>query len=196
MKPVHITLAVIGVIVVIVLAVIFAIIGTLNDYSRIENKAKAVQTDNHNVLDNTRKSIREAGAVSEQEVEALEKIIIGYANARGAGPNGGDNNTISIGMVTEAVPSITSIETLKRLQNIVVAGRKDWQAAQTNLIEIQRQGNDMFTVQPSAYILNTFGKKPIEIQIVTSTETSKNFEDGKDDSQWIAPKSNKNVESE
>ena len=192
MKSSHITLAIVGVIVVAALGCIFAFIGTVNSYSRVEVKAKAAQLDNTNVLDNTRKAIREAAAVSSTEVEALEKIIIGYADARGSNKGGGDNNVVSIGMVREAVPSITSIETLAKLQNIVVAGRKDWQAAQTRLIEIQRQGNEMLAVFPSNVILGFMGKQPVEIVVVTSSETEGNFKTGKDDSQWIpAPNTEK-----
>lgn len=185
MNKTHITLGVIATVAVIGLMIVFSIIGTFNGYARIETKAKAVQTDNRNVLDNTRKAIREAAAVSDTEVEALEKIIVGYAEQRGEGGNGGDNNTVSIGMVREAVPSITSIATLTRLQNIVVAGRREWQAAQTKLIEVKRQGDEMLAVFPSSVILSVFGKSPIDIQIVTSTETEDNFRTGTDDSQWI-----------
>lgn len=185
MKASHIVIAVLGIIAVAVIGCIFAFIGTINSYSRIEVKATAAQKDNTNVLDNTRKMIREAASVSDTEVTALEKIIVGYADARGSNEGGGDNNVVSIGMVREAVPSITSIETLAKLQNIVVAGRKDWQAAQTRLIEIQRQGNEMMAVFPSNVILGFMGKKPVEITIVTSSETEGNFKTGKDDSQWI-----------
>lgn len=185
MNTKHIALAVAAVIVVIILMIVFALIGTVNDFSRIETRATAIQTDNRNVLDNTRKAIREAASVSSQEVEALERIIVGYADARGPNEGGGDNNVVSIGMVREAVPSITSIDTLKRLQNIVVAGRREWQAAQTKLIDVKRQGDEMLAVFPSGPVLRFFGKGPIEIQIVTSTETESNFATGKDEGQWI-----------
>lgn len=194
MKASHIVFAIVGVIVVAVIGCIFAFIGTVNSYSRVEVKAKAAQLDNTNVLDNTRKAIREAAAVSSTEVEALERIIVGYADARGSNEGGGDNNVVSIGMVREAVPSITSIETLAKLQNIVVAGRKDWQAAQTRLIEIQRQGNEMLAVFPSNVILGFMGKQPVEITVVTSSETEDNFKTGKDDSQWIETPGKKEVE--
>ena len=168
-----------------VLMLIFAIIGTVNSYSRLEVKAKAVQTDNTNVLDNTRKAIREAAQVSDAEVDALTKIIVGNSEARGSGPDGGQNNGISIGMVTEAVPGITSIETLKRLQNIIVAGRKEWQASQTRLIEVKRQADEQLAVFPGSMILGMMGKKEIEIVVVTSSETEDNFASGKDDRSWI-----------
>jgi hypothetical protein len=88
-------------------------------------------------------------------------------------------------MVTEAVPSIQGIETLKNLQNIVVAGRKDWQMAQTRLVDIKRQADNMIGTVPSGTILKWFGKKEIEIIIVTSKETEGNFATGEDNSNWV-----------
>ncbi len=161
-----------------------SLIGTFNDYTKLENLAKATQKDNHNVLDNTRKSIREAASVSDKEVEALTNIITGYAEARG-GNTAGDGKLVTVGMVREAVPSIQSIETLKNLQNIVVAGRKDWQFSQTRLLEIKRQADDMFNMFPSGLVLKMFGKKEIEVVIVTSSETSENFRTGEDNSSWV-----------
>lgn len=185
MNKSYVILGSIGAAIIAFIAILFTCIGTMNSYSRLEVKAKAATTDNRNVLDNTRKSVREAAAVSSTEVAALEKLIVGYAEARGSNEGGGDNNVVSIGMVREAVPSITTVETLTKLQNIVVAGRKDWQAAQTRLIEIKRQGDEMLAVFPGSLVLGMMGKQPIEIQIVTSTETEENFRTGKDDGQWI-----------
>lgn len=168
-------------------SLIGAMVGTFNDFSRIENKVKACQVDNKNVLDNTRKSIREAAGVSDKEVEALQKIITGYADARGKN-SAGDGSLVTVGSVREAVPGITNIETLKNLQNIVVAGRKDWQFAQSKLLDAKREGDDMFNVFPGNIILPIFGKKQIEVKIVTSSETESNFETGTDDSNWIQTK--------
>jgi len=180
-----------AVVVGLIIMVIIAFVGTMNSYSRIEVKAAALQTDNKNVLDNTRKAIREAASVSDKEVEALTNIITGYADSRGPNPDGGDNNIISMGMVTEAVPSITDIKTLGRLQNIVVAGRKDWQAAQTHLIEVKRRGDEMMAVFPSSLILSMVGKQPIDITVITSQETEGNFATGKDDGSWLESKPKK-----
>jgi hypothetical protein len=97
----------------------FSAIGSMNSYTRLENLAKATQVDNSNVLDNTRKSIREAAGVSDKEVEALTNIITGYAEARG-GNTAGEGQMVTVGMVQEAVPGITEIKTLANLQNIVL----------------------------------------------------------------------------
>jgi len=184
MSKALIAMSVLGGIILLGVILLFSVIGNFNSYTKIENLAKATQTDNKNILDNTRKAIREAANVSDKEVEALTNIITGYAESRG-GNTAGEGQLVTVGMVTEAVPSIQSIETLKNLQNIVVAGRKDWQFAQTRLAEIKRQGDDMLGMVPSGMILKMFGKKPIEIVIVTSKETEENFATGEDNSEWV-----------
>lgn len=166
---------------------VISLVGTFNSYTSLEVNAKNLITDNKNVLDNTRKSIREAGAISDKEVEALVGIISGYAEKRGQNTAGSGAN-VTVGMVKEAVPSVTEIKTLNRLMNIVVAGRKDWQAAQTRLIAVKTEGDRMIQQIPGNIILPLLGKRPIDIIIVTSTETESNFATGKDDSQWIESK--------
>lgn len=184
MSKTLITLTTLGGITLLGIIFAFSMIGSFNSYTRLENRAKATQVDNQNVLDNTRKAIREAATVSDKEVEALTNIITGYADARGDN-TAGDGALVTFGMVTEAVPSIQRIETLKNLQNIVVAGRKDWQFSQTRLLDIKRQADDMYNTFPSGLILKMLGKQEIEVVIVTSSETKENFRTGEDNSNWV-----------
>jgi hypothetical protein len=184
MKTKLIALASLGGVFLLGLILMFSAIGSMNSYTRLENLAKATQVDNSNVLDNTRKSIREAAGVSDKEVEALTNIITGYAEARG-GNTAGEGQMVTVGMVQEAVPGITEIKTLTNLQNIVVAGRKDWQYSQTRLLEVKRQADDALGMFPSGTILKMLGKREIEVVIVTSAETKENFKSGEDNSNWI-----------
>lgn len=184
MNKTVVTLVAVGGVVLLGLIFLFSAIGSFNGYTKLENLAKATQEDNKNVLDNTRKAIREAASVSDKEVDALTNIIIGYADARGDN-TAGSGQLVTVGMVSEAVPSITEVKTLTNLQNIVVAGRKDWQFSQTRLLEIKRQGDDMISTFPSGMILKMFGKTEIEVVIVTSSETKENFQSGEDNSNWI-----------
>lgn len=179
-----ITLSTIAGVLILGVILLFSVIGSYNGYTRLENLAKATQTDNQNVLDNTRKAIREAASVSDKEVEALTNIITGYAEARG-GNTAGEGQLVTVGMVREAVPTITEVKTLTNLQNIVVAGRKDWQFSQTRLLDIKRQADDVFNTFPSGMILKMLGKNEIEVVIVTSAETKENFATGEDNSNWI-----------
>lgn len=170
----------------VVLGVVFlgSVISTINTYSRLEVKAKALVTDNSNVLDNTRKAIRESAAVSDKEVDALVSIITGNSQARGK-TTAGEGAMVTVGVVHEAVPAITEVKTLGKLMNIIVAGRKDWQNAQTRLIETKRAGDELLATFPSSLVLGLVGKHPIEIVVVTSSETKENFATGEDNSSWI-----------
>ena len=183
-KKTIIALSIAAVVLLFGLITIGSIISAVNGYSRLEVKAKAKETDNRNVLDNTRKKVREAGAVSQQEVDALVKIVTGYADARGKN-TAGNGALVTVGSVHEAVPGITDIKTLRNLQNIVVASRQDWQNAQTGLIEVKRQADEKLAVWPSSMILSMLGKQPIEIKVIASEETEGNFASGKDDSSWV-----------
>lgn len=167
---------------VLVLAIL---VGTYNGYSKLEVKASAIQVDNTNVLDNTRKAVRDAAAIADSEVNALLKLVVGNAEARGKNSSGG--GAISVTAVREAVPSIAEIKTLNKLMNIVVASRKDWQNSQTRLIETKRIADEALSTFPGAFLLPIMGKKPIEIIVVTSSETKSNFDSGEDNSSWIKP---------
>lgn len=160
------------------------VISTNNRFVRLEAADSALYLDSQNVLDNTRKKVREAAAVSSKEVEALTAIIVGNSEARGPGPSGG-GGIVSIAAVQEAVPSIQSIDTLKRLQNIVVAARSEWQTAQTKRIENKRHADTMLKEFPSGVILAVLGKSAFEVNLVTSTETQTNFATGVDNGSWI-----------
>lgn len=184
MKTKLVALVTLGGLFLLMIILLFSAIGSMNSYTRLENLAKATQVDNTNVLGNTRKSIREAAGVSDKEVEALTKIITGYADARGQN-TAGSGQTVTVGMVREAVPNITEVKTLTNLQNIVVAGRKDWQHSQTRLLEIKRQADDMIGMFPTGMILKMLGKQEIQVVIVTSAETKENFRTGEDNSNWI-----------
>ena len=166
------------------LILFFSAIGDYNTFSKLENKIEAVQKDNENILDNTRKAIRETAKVSDKEIEALENIIVGNSQARGQN-TAGEGQAVTMNWVQEAVPSIQNIQTLKNLQNIIIAGRKDWQNAQTRLLDLKRESDNMLDVFPSGNILRIMGKKPVDIIVVTSSETENNFKNGKDDSSWI-----------
>lgn len=177
-------LAGVGSLLLIVVLFVVAIVGSLNSYSRIEVKAKALVTDNKNVLDNSRKRIQESAAVSKQEVDALLSIITGYAEKRGTN-SAGNGALVTAAAIHEAVPGVTEVKTLQNLQNLLNGARLNWQSAQTRLVETKREGDEMLAVFPSSFVLPLFGKKPIDIVIVTSEATEENFRTGKDESSWV-----------
>lgn len=170
--------------VVMIMVIIGSLVGTNNKYVQITAQHEQQQTNLMNVLDNMRNSVREAAQISDKEVAALRDIIVGTAEARGPGPQGG-SGVISMAMVQEAVPSITSIETLRNLQNILSSSRTNFMRQQTMLLDIERQGNVMYRSFPSGVVLKMFGHDPLSSVIITSSETRQNFETGVSDGSWL-----------
>ena len=186
----HVALAVIAAVGIFLFAAAMIFIGASNRYNALVVRADAVQLDNTNRLDNMRKKVREVAGVSQQEVAALERIIVGNSEARGQNTAGG-GQMVTVSAVREAVPSITEIKTLNRLVDIIAATRTDWQNSQTALIEVKRQGDHMMSQFPDSLVLGILGKQPIKIVVVTSAETKENFRTGEDNESWVpAPTSN------
>ncbi len=176
----HLVLVIVIALFVVGLAAVATFIGASNRYNALVVRAEAKQTDNTNVFDNFRKKVRDISGIGDKEIAALEGIITGNAEAR-KGNGGGSMFT----MVTESVPHITEIKTLNRLVDIVASSRADWANAQTELIEIKRQGDHMMSQFPDSLVLSILGKQPIKITVVTSAETKENFRTGEDNESWI-----------
>jgi hypothetical protein len=185
----HLALVVISAVFLLGLVLVATFIGASNRYNALVVRAEAKQTDNTNVFDNFRKKVRDISGVGDKEIAALESIITGNAEAR-SGNGGGSMFT----MVTESVPQITEIKTLNRLVDIVAASRADWANAQTELIEIKRQGDHMMSQFPDSLVLSILGKQPITIVVVTSAETKENFRTGEDNESWITPSNTNPIE--
>jgi hypothetical protein len=171
----HLALVVISAVFLLGLVLVATFIGASNRYNAF--------------FDNFRKKVRDISGVGDKEIAALESIITGNAEAR-SGNGGGSMFT----MVTESVPQITEIKTLNRLVDIVAASRADWANAQTELIEIKRQGDHMMSQFPDSLVLSILGKQPITIVVVTSAETKENFRTGEDNESWITPSNTNPIE--
>lgn len=185
----HLALVIISAILLLGLVLVGTVVGASNRYNALVVRAEAKQVDNTNVFDNFRKKVREISGIGDKEIAALESIITGNAEAR-SGNGGGSMFT----MVTESVPQITEIKTLNRLTDIVAASRADWANAQTELIEIKRQGDHMMSQFPDSLVLSLLGKQPIKITVVTSAETKENFRTGEDNESWITPSNTNPIE--
>ena len=157
-------------------------LSTVNAEVDLRTQIEAKVEDNMSRKDKLNKTILQAAQISQKEVEALKDIIVGATEARGSNPDGGDGNVISLAAVREAVPSISSIETLKNLQNIISGEREQWAQRQTELLSLSQQRNAMIEKPISGFILGAFGNnEDIEIVIISSTQVKKEFETGVDD---------------
>lgn len=166
---------------IVAIACVFMLIIMYFSYNNAEvrqrNLVVAKQKDNYSQLDNTIKTISQSAQITSAQTEALKNIIVGNAQARSS--RGGSLAT----MVSEAVPNLdSSTVTFRNLQNQVVAARNTWTENQRQLLDLNREHDNMIDVQPSRFFVHTLGgADKIEVKIVTSTRTQESFNSGKDD---------------
>jgi hypothetical protein len=157
-------------------------ISTVNQEVDLRTQINAKIEDNMSRKDKLNKTISQVAQVSKKEVEALTNIIVGAVEARGPNPQGGDGNIVSMAQVQEAVPSISSIETLKNLQNTISGEREAWAQKQTELLSLHQQRNALLEKPVSAFFLKFGGKTDaIDVPIISSSRVKGEFDSGTDD---------------
>lgn len=153
--------------------------GVLNTETQQANLVKTKQVDNHNEFDNMWKSIAQSANITEEQAKQVSNIIIGYAKERS---NQGKGSLAA--MVHEVVPNVDSTsQTFQNLMNVVNAKRDSWTMRQKELLDLNRIHNNTLQTMPGSFVCSLFGRKEIEVKIVTSDKTEKAFETGKDDSE-------------
>jgi len=139
----------------------------------LRNLITAKMTDNRSEYDNMWKKISQIAQVSQKDRESLSELFNGYASARNTG---GKNQVMT--WIKESVPNVDS-KTYTNLQNIIASSRDSWTQRQKELIDYNREHDNLITMFPSSLFVGKRGK--IEIKIVTSTKTETTFQTGKDD---------------
>jgi hypothetical protein len=166
----------------IVLSIVFGIgvgiytVGVLNGEVRLKNAIVAKQKDNTSEMDNMWKKISQVAQVTDAQKGALLEIFTGYAQARSAGKEGGS----LANWIHEAVPNVDT-STFNNLQNLIAASRDRWTMRQKELIDLNREHDNVIDLFPSNIVCSMFGRQKITITVVTSVKTEKAFETGKDD---------------
>jgi hypothetical protein len=169
-----ITIASVAIALLITLVLLVMYFSTSNTEIRLRNQANAVQLDNQNEFDNMWKTIAQVVQVTQAERESVERIIIGYADARS-----GDSGTGSfINAVREALPTIDS-RTFTNLQNTIVASRDRFAGRQRMLIDIKREHDNILQTFPGSLFVG--GRPELKITIITSSRTQNTFQSGLDD---------------
>jgi hypothetical protein len=140
----------------------------------LRNTIAAKMTDNKSEYDNMWKKISQVATVSQKERDSLMQIFVGHATAR---TTQGDGSLMK--WIQESIPNVDS-KTFTNLQNTITGSRDAWTMRQKELIDLKREHDNIRTMFPGSLFLAS--RKPIEIQIVTSTRTDTSFETGKDDS--------------
>lgn len=145
-----------------------------NKEAQLHNRITAKQKDNNNEYDNLWKKISQVAQVTDAQKQALVDIIVGNSKARATG--GGTLVTA----VHEAVPNVDT-STFNNLMNIIAASRDAWTMRQKELLDMNREHDNLIDTMPGALVLMVLGKTKIDVTIVTSTRTGDAFKSGKDD---------------
>ncbi len=155
-----------------------SIVSILNREGVLKVTLEAKQEDNKNQMDGMWKTIAQVGEVAEKDRETLSNIFKDYASAR----SGNGDSKVVFNWIKEAVPNVqVNSDTFKNLQNIILSQRDGFKMRQTELLDLNREHNQMFRIFPANVFLSMFGRKETQVVIVTSTRTDNAFKSGKDD---------------
>lgn len=130
MKGLFVTAVILG---GIVGTVAISYISAYNTANRLEQQIQATYEDNQNVLAQYSNRIAEAAQVPAMQRDDLKEVVTAALDAR----YGDEGSKAMFQWIQEQNPTIDSTVYVE-LQRIIVAGRQDFQTAQTRLIDQKR----------------------------------------------------------
>ena len=178
-----VALGIVGVLVVSMIMMVSYVIGILNSETSIRVAIEAKITDTKSQFDNMWKKISQTAQVTDAQKEAITEIMVGYANARSQGRDGSGS---FINALHEAIPNV-DVSTFKNLQNIITGSRDAFTMRQTELLDLNREHEKLIRTIPASIVCSMFGRRSIDIVIVTSSKTEESFKTGKDDDVSVFP---------
>ena len=145
-----------------------------NQCARLTNQVSAKQTDNENQLSKLDNVLGTAGDVLIEQKNAVMAVATKYAEARGQGGS-------LFKMVQEAIPNLDQ-STYQKLVNLISDENDGFAMHQTELLDLQREFNNLVDTWPSRLFVHTFGKyNDINVVVVTTSAAHKSFQTGRDD---------------
>ena len=145
-----------------------------NSAARFTNLIEAKQTDNENQLSKLDNVLGTSGDVLVEQKKAVMQVATAYAQARGQGGS-------LFKMVTEAIPNLDQ-STYTKLMNLISDENDGFAMHQTEILDFQREYNNLIDVYPSRLFVHTFGKyEHKNVVVVTTSAAHKSFQTGRDD---------------
>jgi len=149
-----------------------------NDSVRHENTIEAQYKDNQNTYDSMWKRIKEVAQVPKMYAADLKKL---YESAIGTRYGAGGSKAM-FQFIKEHNPKLDS-SIYKQLQRTIEAGRKEFAAGQTGLLDRKRAYKDHLRSVTGLVWAGLMGYPTIDLSkfdIVTSERTQNTFKSGKD----------------
>lgn len=162
---------------IIVLGIIIAavsIIGSRGTAVSLEEQVKAQYTSNQSNYDSMWKSFTEAAQVTDKQAAAFKDVYEEMISGRYEG-----DDQLLFKMIQEQNPQLNQ-EVYTQLQNLIIAGRKEFDNNQKKMADVIREYN---TYIRKHFIMNAFFRfEELDSQdyIVTSERTENAFDSGKD----------------
>jgi hypothetical protein len=168
-----ILIALIGVIGIIVVNY-FSAASTGN---RLINNIESAYENNQNILSRVTLTITELAQIPGMQAEDMKSVVTAALDAR----YGEDGSKAMMQFITEQNPQITS-DVYTKIQQAIESGRKDFEAAQTRMIDQKRVFNTAVGAPWKGIWMRAAGysKSDVdEFEIVIDSSTEKAFETGK-----------------
>jgi hypothetical protein len=171
-------LAIFGVVLFFVLIAITSMISMNNTAVSMEKTIKAQWTENQNNLSKYSNTIAEAAQVPAMYRDDFVKVI----NASMQGRYGDKGSQAVFQWLKEQNLNFDA-SVYKKLQQMIEAGRKDFEREQKKLIDLKRQYETMLETFPRGFILKFLGFPKVDLNtfnIVTSEYSNDAFKSGVD----------------
>jgi hypothetical protein len=154
-------------------------VSAYNTGNRLEATIKATYEDNQNVLAQYSNRIAEAAQVPAMQRDDLKEVVTAALDAR----YGDEGSRAMFQFIQEQNPTIDSTVYVE-LQRIIVAGRQDFQNAQTRLIDQKRVYETALGSFWQGTWMNVAGYPKVDLaqyNIVTNARTEEVFTTGQEE---------------
>lgn len=153
-------------------------ISAYNYGNSMENQLKAIQTDNKNKLAQYGQKVLEVAQVPEM----YKSDLVTVTTAAIQGRYGANGSTATFQFIKEQNPNLDP-GLYKQIQQVIEAGRNDFQAGQTRLIDIRRQYETALGTFWTGMWMRIAGYPKVKLSdfdIVSTNRADKVFEDKKE----------------
>lgn len=144
-----------------------------NDEVRYVNQFKAEEQVIEAVYDNMWKSIQQIAEVSDEYKTSFKDIYVEIIDKRYSKDNG-----MLMKWITESNPNFDT-KLYEKLATVIEVERRRFLNAQTKIIDIQRQHNNMLDVIPSKWFLSSCQR--LEYEVISSSKTKQVMQTRMDD---------------
>ena len=141
----------------------------------LEEQVKAQHTANKSNYDNMWKSFKESAQVTDKQAEQFKSVYNDMISGRYE-----NDSQVLMKMVQEQNPQLDA-SVYTKLQNQIIAGRKEFDNNQKKIADIIREYNTYVRKHFISNAIFRFETKNADDYIVTSEKTQKAFDSGKDD---------------